>query len=67
MKYIVKDNIYKTYLYYDEYYLTCDHWTIYRICATKFSSLAEAKKAKRFFAKICKIKLKDISIEEAKI
>lgn len=67
MKYIVKDNIHKTYLCYDEYNLTSDHWTIYRICATKYSSLADAKKAKRFFAKICKIKLKDISIDEAKI
>ena len=62
-KYIIKDIVYATYVAYTECHLTSDCWSVVRNNAAKYDTLAQARKAKNYFAKICKIKSNDLVIE----
>ena len=61
--YIVRDTAYDTFIAYSDDNLTSDCWTVVRNNATKYNSLKQAKHARKYMAKICKIKLNDLVIE----
>ena len=62
--YIVRDTKNNTFIGYADNQISSDCWTVVRNNATRYNSLKQAKDDKRYFAKICKIKLNDLVIEK---
>ena len=61
MKYIIIDNIAKTYVSYGE--ISSDCWSTIRDNANTYNTLKQARKVASYIAKICKIKRNDLVIE----
>lgn len=60
-QYIIYDTI------FDNYYMDCGDWTIYKSCAQKYNTEKEAKKVMHYIIALNKpIKLKELKLIEVK-